>query len=98
MSHVFEPGGRSWHSLPTSLSQEARAVFTFASVSLTVLSATSHVDGSRMSSAPLACWQAADCAPALVKFFDCQAPHGPAAAPLPAGAAATSARSAFLPF
>src|SRR5450432_2814947 len=98
MPHVFEPGGRSWQILLTSLSHEARAAFTLASVSGIVPSATRHVEGSKSSAAPLACWQGADCSPAPAQSFDCHAPHGPDSAPLPAGAAAASARSAALAF
>src|SRR6187399_1285034 len=96
MLHVDEPGGRSWHSLPTSVSQEARAAFTLASVAGTPASATSHVEGVRRSSAALASAHAAEVAPVLPQIFASQAPHGPLAAPLPEGAGAESARSLAL--
>src|SRR5262245_3320390 len=95
MSQVAEPCGKSAQSFPTSLSHEARAAFNLLKVAGIAASACSHVEVVKSSVAPLACRQAADSAPLLVQIFCSQAPQGPAAAPLPAGAAESAFSAAF---
>src|SRR5687768_14899583 len=91
MPHEAALGGRSLHSLLTSESHDLRASLTLARVAGIIDSADSQVDGASSSAAPFACVHTADVSPALLQTLLCQAPHGPAAAPLPAGAATDSA-------